>query len=75
MNHARAAEDVTLYSASLYCERCHSLIVTSYDHRLKHMVGVHPAESPYPNDPLDHLIRNCPNVGRKYMPPRALEIV
>jgi hypothetical protein len=66
---------VTLFDATLFCELCGQIIVTSWDNDQRCMIGVHRAYE----DPREPAFKKrgeqCPNLGKSFRPPAAIEVV
>jgi hypothetical protein len=62
---------VTLYNTNLFCEECGELIITRWDASRKRMVGEHCA---FGDIDSRSKAEQCPNYGKLYAPPAAIEI-
>lgn len=66
---------VTLYNTSLYCELCGMLIIVHWDAERKQMVGEHRgSDVSYIDASQRYAIDNCPNLGKLFAPPKAVEV-
>ena len=66
---------ITLYNTSLYCELCGMLIIVHWDAQRRQMVGEHRgSDVSYMNASERERIDICPNKGKLFRPPTAIEV-
>jgi len=67
---------VTLYNVSLFCERCGTLIIVHWDRERKQMIGEHcGSDASYVNASERDEVDNCPNKGKFFRSPTAIEVI